>query len=113
MPYYSLDPEWFEGRNVWHYFDNQGSLYGAINGGSRDPDANRLIMLTLLKAAKLNCRPWFDYAPSKSNIADLPTRPNMRDIAKLDSLGPRAPRFVVPYEDLLDCDWSELTHLVG
>ena len=70
-------------------------------------------MLTLLKAAKLNCRPWFDYAPSKSNIADLPTRPNMRDIAKLDSLGPRAPRFVVPYEDLLDCDWSELTHLVG
>ena len=110
-PYFSLPAEWFEGRTVWHYIDNQPACYGFIRGGAKCADASRLILLTLLRAARLACRPWFDYVDTESNYADVPTRPNLRDIAALLALGPQWP-LRLPSEEELDCAWSHLSHLI-
>ena len=110
-PYFSLPAEWFEGRTVWHYIDNQPACYGFIKGGAKCADASRLILLTLLRAARLACRPWFDYVDTESNYADVPTRPNLRDIAALLALGPQWP-LRLPSEEELDCAWSHLSHLI-
>ena len=70
-----------------HYVDNQGALYCAINGRSADPDMNRLVFLAQLRIAQLRARVWFDYVPSASNVADLPTRLDDAAFARLMRLG--------------------------
>ena len=74
------------GAVVSHYVDNQGALYCAIDGRSADPDMNRLVFLAQMRVAQLNARVWFDYVPSASNAADLPTRLDDAAYRRLSSL---------------------------
>ena len=69
------------------WLDNQGALYCALNGRSADPDMSRLVFLAQLRIAQLRARVWFDYVPSASNVADLPTRLDDAAFARLMRLG--------------------------
>lgn len=73
-PYFSPQLAWLRERSIMHYIDNQGACYGLIHGRSANADANRLIFVTNMRIALLKCDAWFDYVPSASNIAHLPTR---------------------------------------
>ena len=44
---------------------------------------NRLVFLAQMRIAQLRARVWFDYVPSASNIADLPTRLDDAAFARL------------------------------
>ena len=109
-PYLSLPASWLRGRNVLHFVDNQGALYGTIHGRSDDRDMNRLIFVTRLNLDALACNAWFDYVPSASNIADLPTRLDAAAFARLERIADRVP-LVLPPEWCLECDWSALRQL--
>ena len=95
-----------------HYVDNQGALYCAINGRSADPDMNRLVFLAQLRIAQLRARVWFDYVPSASNVADLPTRLDDVAFARLMRLGVFVPMRLAP-EWCLSCAWAELASLLA
>ena len=109
-PYESLPAEWLEGRPVMHYIDNQGALYSLINGRSKDHDSNRLVFVTLMRAAKLSCNVWFDYVPSAANIADLPTRLDDDAIMRLNRVARRVP-LRLPEEWCLECEHHKLKQL--
>jgi hypothetical protein len=96
---------------VSHYVDNQGALYGFIRGSSADAAMNRIIFVGLLQIARMSCDVWFDYVPSASNAADLPTRLDAAAFLRLARLGSRV-RMVLPPESVLSCPLSELGVLV-
>ena len=106
-PYWSLPRSWFEGRLVLHYVDNQGALYSAIHGRSNDADLNRIVFLLRARLDQMGCRVWFDYVPSASNIADLPTRLDAAAFARLEPIASRV-KHKRPPEWCLACKWAEL-----
>jgi len=106
-PYRSLPPGVFRGRAVSHYIDNQGALYSMIHGRSSDADSNRLVFLARLRMHVLRADVWFDYVPSASNIADLPTRLDCAAQRRLAAIGPRVP-CVLPDAGVLCADWESL-----
>lgn len=106
-PYWSLPPCLFRGRAVSHYIDNQGALYSMIHGRSSDADSNRLVFLARLRMHVLRADVWFDYVPSASNIADLPTRLDCAARQRLLAVGPRVP-CVLPDASVLCADWESL-----
>ena len=108
--FFSIAASWLTDRPVMHYIDNQGALYSLINGRSEDADCNRLVFVTLMRAMRLRCDVWFDYVPSASNFADLPTRLDDAAFARLERVARRVP-FVLPPEWCLDCPHAELRAL--
>ncbi|KAL1510245.1 hypothetical protein AB1Y20_006569 [Prymnesium parvum] len=104
-PYWSLPPSIFRERAVSHYIDNQGALYSMIRGRSSDEGSNRLVFLARLRMHVLRADVWFDYVPSASNIADLPTRLDHDARQRLLALGPQVPcvlpALVLPYSLLV------------
>jgi len=82
-PYFSLPRAWWDNRPVMHYIDNQGACYSLIHGRASDADANRLVFVTNMRIALFQCDVWYDYVPSASNIADLPTRLDARAFTRL------------------------------
>jgi hypothetical protein len=109
-PIWSCPDSWFRGRACMHYIDNQGALYSMINGRSNDQDMNRLVFVTRLQLDRLACRVWFDYVPSASNFADLPTRLDAAAFARLERIASRVP-LRLPPEWCLSCKWAELKSL--
>ena len=109
-PLFSLHRTWFEDRSVMHYIDNQGVLYSLINGRSNDADINRLVFIARLMLQKLRCDTWFDYVPSASNFADLPTRLDGDAFRRLSRVGRRIP-MLLPPRWCLACTADELTPL--
>ena len=110
-PCMSLPESYFRNRTVLHYVDNQGALYSLINGRSNDFDMNRIVFVTLMRHTYLSCNVWFEYVPSASNIADLPTRLDSDAIARLNSLGSRVP-LQLPPAWCLGCSHVELARLL-
>ena len=112
-PYFSSVPSVQRalcGRNVMHYVDNQGACYALINGGAKDDDMNRCVFIAGMRQAVLGCNVWYDYVPSASNIADLPTRLDDDTVRRLDSFASRVP-FDLPPEWCLGCAYGELAVL--
>ena len=109
-PYFSVRRSWWEDRPVLHYVDNQGALYSLIKGGSNDADSNRLTFITNMRLARLRCDAWFDYVPSASNFADLPTRLDDDAIARLSRVARRVP-LRLPPEWSLACPLADLRAL--
>ena len=64
----------FRDREVVHYIDNSGALFGLGKGASRDVPTARLVHIFHALAAALGMLVWFSYVPSKANVADLPSR---------------------------------------
>ena len=109
-PYFSVRRSWWEDRPVLHYVDNQGALYSLIKGGSNDVDSNRLTFITNMRLSRLRCDAWFDYVPSASNIADLPTRLDDDAMARLSRVARRVP-LRLPPEWSLACPLADLRAL--
>ena len=71
--YTSRDTQ-LRGRDVIHFIDNVGAYSGLTKGYSRDVDSGRMISVFHTMNAALSANVWFEYVPSKANIADLPSR---------------------------------------
>jgi len=59
---------------VVHFVDNTGALSNMVHGYARTPDCGRLVNSLHLALAALRCKVWFEWVPSKANVADLPSR---------------------------------------
>ena len=81
---YSSAPDQLRGRDVVHFIDNTGAMFGLSRGASRDYDTSRMAHVFQVLAAALSCRVWFEYVPSGANISDLPSR---QDLTLLRSMG--------------------------
>lgn len=109
-PYFSLPCGLWRQRSVMHYIDNQGACYSLIHGRASDADANRLVFVMSMRIALLRCDVWYDYVPSASNIADLPTRLDASAFSRLEAVARRIP-LSLPPEWCLACGHSELAKL--
>ena len=99
---YSSRPEQLRGRDVIHFIDNTGALYGMANGYSGDDDSARLIHAYHCILGAVDANVWLEYVPSGANIADHPSR---SDFALLREWGSRYFEAVLPP---LGGDWYGL-----
>ena len=109
--YGSLKREWFQGRSIMHYIDNQGALYSMIKGRSKDRDINRYVFLARMKLLDLSCNAWFDYVPSAANMADLPTRLDDEAFTRLNRVARRVP-LMLPSRVACECALADLAELL-
>ena len=70
--YYSV-PE-LRGRRVLHWIDNTSVISALTKGYSRAPDSVRILHVFKAYCLGLGVSIWFQWVPSKANIADLPSR---------------------------------------
>lgn len=108
--YLTFPASFFHGRLVTHYVDNQGALYSFVKGRCADADINRVVFLAGLVCQRLHCRVWYDYVPSKANVADLPTRLCPEALLRLQRLGQRVV-MTLPPASFLRCFWRDLLPL--
>ena len=71
---YFTFPELFVGRRVHHWVDNTVGLSALVHGYSGKADLAKMVNVFYLQVAGLRTSVYFDYVPSKANIADLPSR---------------------------------------
>ena len=71
---YSTFPKLFAGRKVMHWIDNTVALSALVHGYSGKPDLAKSVNIMYLQMAALRTSIYFDYVPSKANIADTPSR---------------------------------------
>ena len=71
---YFTFPELFVGRRVHHWVDNTVALSALVHGYSGKADLAKMVNVFYLQVAGLRTSVYFDYVPSKANIADLPSR---------------------------------------
>ena len=65
-----------------------------INGRSDDAVSNRLTFVARVRFAIECCDIWFDYVPSASNMADLPTRLDDAAFKRLERVARRVPLYL-------------------
>jgi hypothetical protein len=73
------------GRDVVHFIDNTGALFGLQKGYSGDLDSARLIHVFHAAVAAMGVNPWLEFVPSGANIADLPSRGEFSLLQELGS----------------------------
>jgi hypothetical protein len=83
-------PSSFAGRKVILFIDNTGALSSLLHGYSSKPDAARLCNLFHLYAAAIGCAIYFEWVPTKANIADLPSRATLEAWRRYFSYFPRS-----------------------
>ena len=71
---YTSRSEQLRDRDVIHFIDNTGAIFGIAKGYSADLDSARLISVFHTLNAALGANVWFEYVASAANIADLPSR---------------------------------------
>ena len=74
MAPYSSCPEQLRGRDVIHFIDNTGALFGLSKGYYGEVDCARLVHAFHATTAAIDAIVWFEYVASEANIADLPSR---------------------------------------
>ena len=62
------------GRRVLHWIDNTGAVAALTKGYARAPDSVRIVHVFKAYCLGAGASIWFQWVPSKSNIADLPSR---------------------------------------
>ena len=80
-PYISLPPSTFADQDVLHFVDNTSALYGMVKGYSRVPDSSAIIRAFQVANIALGANVWFNYVATKANVADLPSRGAMGEMA--------------------------------
>ena len=80
--YSSFPTEFFRERDVVHYIDNTSALYSITKGYSRRPDSLAIIRAFHVLDMMLEVNVWFNYVASKANIADLPSRDAIEEMAE-------------------------------
>ena len=78
---YTSRPDLFVDREVIHFIDNTGALYGLHHGYSRDIDTSTVVHECYALLVAISCRTWWAYVPSAANIADYPSRLKWQDLA--------------------------------
>jgi len=95
---YSTYPSLFHGRQVAHWIDNTVALSALVHGYAGKPDLAKAVNVFYLQMVGLRARVYFDYVPSKANIADLPSRERFAELrselAGLD-VSPSSPDLLV------------------
>ena len=81
------------GRRVIHMIDNQSAVAALIKGYARAPDSVNIVHAFAAFNLGLEVSPWFEWVPSKANIADLPSR---GDEGLLRELGSQEVPMVLP-----------------
>lgn len=71
---YTSRPAQFRGRDVIHFIDNTGAMFGLAKGYSREVDCARLAHVFQSVVCALDANVWVEYVASKANISDLPSR---------------------------------------
>jgi hypothetical protein len=71
---YSTYPKLFAGRRVQHFVDNSVALSAYVHGYSGKQELAKTVNVFYLQMVALRASVYFDYVPSKANIADLPSR---------------------------------------
>ena len=99
---YTSRADQLTGRDVIHFIDNVGAYSGLGKGYSRDVDSGRMISVFHTMNVALGANVWFEYVPSKANIADLPSR------GDFDLL--RSPAFNAAWFDLV---WPPVSAWAG
>jgi len=61
------------------FIDNMSVMCSAVLGHSTQIDMSCIIFALYLRLAELQCRPWWEYVPSDSNIADGGSRVGTSD----------------------------------
>ena len=61
------------GREVIHFVDNTTALSKAVHGYANEPDMANLVNSLHICDAMLAIDAWWEWVPSKANVADLPT----------------------------------------
>ena len=71
---YTTFPSLFSGRSATHYVDNTVALSALVHGYAGKPELAKSVNIFYLQTVALRTAVYFDYVPSKANIADLPSR---------------------------------------
>jgi hypothetical protein len=79
-PYLSL-PGAFVDQDVIHFVDNSSATYGLVKGSSPQDDSQRLIFSFHLRQVLDVFNVWLAYVASHANIADLPSRGALGEMA--------------------------------
>ena len=79
---YSTYPEIFRGRRVNHFVDNTVALSALVHGYSGKVELAKAVNVFYLQLTGLRTSVYFDYVPSKANIADLPSRGAPHEVAQ-------------------------------
>ena len=74
MAVYSTYPALFAGRKVNHFVDNSVALSALVHGYSGKPELAKTVNVFYLQMVAVRTSVYFDYVPTKANIADLPSR---------------------------------------
>ena len=98
-------PGMFMNRNVVHFIDNTSVIAGLRKGYSSRPDTALILVAFWLLMTLLQCTPWFEYVPSKLNIADLPSRGDTQ--TALDCTGLTATDFTFPDKSMWEKDYAD------
>jgi hypothetical protein len=71
---YTTYPTLFAGRKVTHYIDNTVALSALVHGYAHKPELAKTVNVFYAQMLGLRTSVYFDWVPSKANIADLPSR---------------------------------------
>ena len=71
---YSTYPQLIAGRKVLHWVDNTVALSALVHGYAGKPDLAKSVNVFYLQMLALRASVYFEFVPSKANIADLPSR---------------------------------------
>ena len=87
----------FAGRDVIHFVDNSGALFGLAKGVSGDFDSSQLISVFQTVAAAAEVNVWFEFVASGANFSDLPSRSSF---AMVEAPPYSAARFAVGWPEI-------------
>ena len=82
---YTSRPEQLRGRDILHFIDNTGALFGLAKGYSGDDDSCRLIHQFHCVLGAIDANVWLEYVASGANISDLPSRGEFALLLELGS----------------------------
>ena len=78
-------PEQFRDRETIAFIDNSGALFGMAKGYMRDVDSARLVHAFHCLCAALRSQFWFEFVPSAANLADQPSRGELKMLMEMGS----------------------------
>jgi hypothetical protein len=99
---YTSRPEQLRGRDVIHFIDNTGALFGLSKGYSGEDDSARMVHQFHCVLGAIDANVWMEYVGTGANIADLPSR---GEFALLRELG--STRFEITMPEV-GGDWREV-----
>ena len=96
-------PSWFKDREFVCYVDNTAALCSYAKASSSDVASARMVHEFHALCHMLGARAWFSWVPSKSNIADLPSRNEFSLLQELgsDSFEAAIPSCGAGWEDVI------------